>query len=95
MFVCLVFLGPHLWHREVPRLGVQLKLQPLAYTTATATQDPSRVCDLHHSSQQQQILNPLSETRGQTCILMVTSQNGFHSTRMAATNGNSVILQGF
>ena len=25
---------------EVPRLGVPLELNPLAYTTATATQDP-------------------------------------------------------
>ena len=29
----------------------------------TATPDPSRVCDLHHSSGQCQILNPLSEAR--------------------------------
>ena len=33
-----------------------------AYTTATATWDPSRVYDLHHSSQQNQILNPGIET---------------------------------
>ena len=31
----------------------------LAYTTATATWDPSRVCNLHHGSWQCQILNPL------------------------------------
>ena len=40
-FVCFVlfaFLGPHLWHMEVPRLGIQSKLQPPAYTTATAMQ---------------------------------------------------------
>ena len=42
---------------EVPRLGVKLKLQLPAYTTATATPDPSCICDLHHhSSQQCQIL---------------------------------------
>ena len=35
------FLGPHLWHMEVPRLGVDSELQLLAYTTAT--QDPSHV----------------------------------------------------
>ena len=28
---------------EVPRLGVELELQLLAYTTASATQDPSCV----------------------------------------------------
>ena len=32
-----------------------------AYVTATATSDPSRVCDLPHSSRQYWILNPLSE----------------------------------
>ena len=26
--------GPHLWHMEVPRLGVEWELQLLAYTTA-------------------------------------------------------------
>ena len=49
--VCLFcFLGLYLWHVEVPRLGVKLELQLLAYTTATAMQDLSLVCDLHHSS---------------------------------------------
>ena len=37
-----VFLGLHLQHMEVPRLGV-------APTTATAVQDLSHVCDLHRS----------------------------------------------
>ena len=41
---------------EVPRLGVEFELQPLAYITAIATPDPSLVCDLHHSSRQHQIL---------------------------------------
>ena len=44
------FLGPHGWHVTVPRLGVEWGLQLLAYTTAIATRDPSRVCDLDHSS---------------------------------------------
>ena len=35
---------------EVPRLGVQLELQLTTYLTATASQDLSHVCDLHHSS---------------------------------------------
>ena len=30
---------------------------------ARAMPDPSRVCDLHNSSQQRRILNPLSEAR--------------------------------
>ena len=39
------FLGPHLWHMEIPRLGVELELQQQAYTTAIVTRDPSRICD--------------------------------------------------
>ena len=72
-FFFLCFLGPHLLHMEVPRLGVQSELQLLAYTTAIATWDPSLVCDLYHSSWLRQILNPLRETRDSTCILMDTS----------------------
>ena len=34
------FLGPHPQHMEVPRLGVKLEPQPLAYTIVTATWDP-------------------------------------------------------
>ena len=43
------FLGPHLWHMEVPELGVELELQKPAYETATATPDLSHVCNLRHS----------------------------------------------
>ena len=58
-FVFLSFLGPHLRHMEVPRLGVKSELLLSAYTTATATQ----------------ILNPLSEARDQTCNLMALSHD--------------------
>ena len=61
-------------HMEVPRLGVQLELQPQAYTRATATWDPSRVCNLHHSSGQCRSLNPLSKARDGTLNLMVPSR---------------------
>ena len=64
-----VFLGPHTQHMEVPRLGVKLELQLPAYTTATATPDLSHVFNLHSSSWQHQILNPLIKARDQTCIL--------------------------
>ena len=57
---------------EVLRLGAESELQPLAY--AKATRDPSWVCELHHSLWQCQILNPLSEDRDQTFILMDTRQ---------------------
>ena len=46
---------------EVPRLGVQSELQLPAYSTATAMSDLSHIYDLHRSSWQCQILNPLSE----------------------------------
>ena len=68
------FLGPHLQHVEVPRLRVKSELQLLAYTTATATWDPSHTCDLHYSSWQRWILTPLSKAKDQTCILMDISQ---------------------
>ena len=58
---------------EVPRLGIKSELQLLAYTTTTATPDLSHVCDLHYSSQQSWILDPLSKARDQTQILMDTS----------------------
>ena len=51
----------------------RIELQLPTYTTAIATQDLSHICDLHHSSWQHQILNPLNEARDWTCILMDTS----------------------
>ena len=81
-FIFFVFLGPHLWHMEVPGLGVESELQLLAYTTATATPDLSPICNLHHSSRQHWILNPLSEGRNRTCTLMDTSQLRFRWAMM-------------
>ena len=60
----VVPLRPHTCHMKVPRQGVKLELQLLAYTTVTAMPDPSS--HLHHSSWQRQILNPPSEARDQT-----------------------------
>ena len=65
---------------DVPRLGVESELWLPAYTTATATQDLSRVCHLHHSSWQRWVFNPLNEARDQTSILMDTSWICFHCT---------------
>ena len=60
---------------EVARLGMESKLQLLAYTTATETRwDPSHICNLHHTSQKCEILNLMSEARDRTCILMDTSR---------------------
>ena len=64
----LSFLSPHPSHLEVPRLGVELELQPPAY--AIALQDPSCICDLRCSSRQHRILNLMSKAREQTHILM-------------------------
>ena len=65
---------------EVPRLGVESELQMPTYATATAMKVPSSVCNLHHSSRQRQILNPLSKARDWTCNLLVPSQTCFHCT---------------
>ena len=55
---------------EVPRLGVTLELQLLTCATATVTPDLSCICNLYHSSQQRQILNPLGKVKDQSHILM-------------------------
>ena len=73
-FLSFIFLGLHLWHMEIPRLGVKLEPQLQAYTTAIATQDLSRVCGLHHSSWQCWIFNPLSKARDRTYVPMDASR---------------------
>ena len=62
----LSFVGLHLWHMGVPRLGVKSELQQPAYTTTAAMWDPSR------------ILNPLIEARDRTRNFMVPSRIHFH-----------------
>ena len=75
LFIYLVFLGPHPWHMDVPRLGADSP----AYITATAMPEQSWICDLHHHSW---ILNPVSEARHRTCLLIDTSQICLHHTTM-------------
>ena len=58
---------------EVLRLGLKSELQLTAYTTATAMGHLSHICDLHYSSQQRRILNPLIKARDGTPNLMVPS----------------------
>ena len=74
-FLPFFFLGLHLQHMEVPRLGAtsELQLPVYATATATATQDPSPIFDTHHRSQKHRILNLLSEARDQTRNLIVPS----------------------
>ena len=62
-----------MWHMEVPGLGVKSELKLPAYGRATATWDPSHICDLHHRLWQRQSLNPLGKARDQTHILIDTS----------------------
>ena len=45
--------------------------------------------DLHHSSPQRQILNPLSEARDQICNLVVPSQIYFHCATMGTPQSSS------
>ena len=77
-FFSFCFLGSYPRHMEVPRLGVKSELLLQAYTTATATPDPSLVCNLHHSSRR--IPEPLGKARNRTCILMDASWIHFHCT---------------
>ena len=77
-FFFFLLLGPHLWHMEISRVGAELELQLLTCATATAMWDLSCLCELHHSSQQCWILNPLREARDQTCILMDTGWVCYH-----------------
>ena len=98
----LFFLGPCPQHMANPRLWVQLEIQLPAHGTATTIQDPSHICDLHHSTQQSQNPDPLSKVRDQTLLLMDASQIHFHWTIMGTPKyalcfnldwGNHIIIQ--
>ena len=60
----ICFLGPHPRHTEVPRLGSNQ-----SYSCRPTAQPQPLICDLHHSSQQCWILNPLNKARDRTRIL--------------------------
>ena len=59
------FLGLHLRHMEVSRLGVESELEPLAYTTTTAMWDLSHICD-YAAAHSRGFLNPMSGARDRT-----------------------------
>ena len=80
------FLRPYPRHMEVPRLGIELELQLLAYATATAMPDPSLICTLHCSPRQCQILNPLSRARDWTPMLTDTNWVCYHWATMGTPN---------
>ena len=66
---------------EVSRLSVE--------SGAIATGGRGRVCDTHHSSLQLQILNPLSEVRDRTRVLMDASW----VRHLLSYDRNSIIIQ--
>ena len=57
----------------------------IAYTRATAMPDPSHIYDVHPSSWQRWILNPMSEARDQTHVLMETSQACYWGATMGTS----------
>ena len=54
--------------------GDQIRVAAASLHPATATPDLNHVCDLHQSSWQSRILNPLIEAWDRTCNLMVPSR---------------------
>ena len=60
-FFCLFRATPAAYGSS--QVGVRWELQLPAYTTTTVMQDLSCACNLHHSSWQGWILNPLKEAR--------------------------------
>ena len=83
MFVNVFFFFLSFFRAEPAAYGSfqargQIRAQLPAYTIATATTDPSDICDLHHSSWQWQILNSLSGARDGIHVLMDTSWVCYH-----------------
>ena len=76
---------------EFPRLGVESELQLPATATASSIWDPSCICDLHCSSLQHQILNPLSEAKDRTHILMDTSR--IHNPLSHSRNSQKFLIR--
>ena len=63
-------LGLYPWHVEVPRLEVKLELHPLSHSNSGSEPRLQPYTTAHW---QRWILNPLSEARNQTCVLMDAS----------------------
>ena len=76
-FFFFCFLGPPVAYGSYQARG-RITAAAEIYATVTTTLDPSRVCNLHHSSWQHQTLNPLNEARDWTWILMGTSWVRYH-----------------
>ena len=72
--------------RATPTAYVSSQARAQIGANITAVPDPSRVYDLHHSSWQCQIFNPLSKANFQIHVLMDTSW--FHN--LLSHNRNSL-----
>ena len=77
-----LILGPYLRHMEVSRLGSNWSCSCWPTPQPQPRQDPSGIRDLHHSSRQCRILNPLNKVRDWTWVLMDASQVHFHWAMM-------------
>ena len=66
VFVFLYILFIFLFRAALAAYGVSQARGPIRAVAAAARQDPSCICDLHHSSRPRWILNPLIEARDQT-----------------------------
>ena len=86
-FAVLCFLEPHPRHVEVPRLGVELELQLLAYTTATACGIRATPVTYTTAHGKGRILQRLSEARNQTRI--PTDTSWVRARHRLGHNGNS------
>ena len=75
--VFLFFLGLHLLHMEVPRLGFRATAAGLHHCHGNVGSEPC-LQPTPQDLQKCPILNPLSETRDRTCVLMDTSQVHYH-----------------
>ena len=80
-----VFLGPHLWHMEVPGLGIELELQLPAYTKPQQCQIWATSATSTTAHDHTRIFNPLREAWDRTCNLMVPGQIHFHCTTMGTS----------
>ena len=75
---CLFRATPTAYGSSQARGQIVAVAASLHHSHSNAGSEPH--CDLHHSSWQHQIPNPLSEARDRTCNLMVPSQIRFHCT---------------
>ena len=76
LFSVFNFLGPY------PKARGPVGATAADLCHGHTTQDPSHVCNLHHSSRQRWILNPLRKARDRTHNLTIPSQIPFCCTTM-------------